>query len=189
MNENPDYVRTGVRASDDEEKIMRDVYSTPLIAIGGRPPPAPWKTVHAMALTHELPEIPGHYGYDFEAHEFIRLPDAALAKPVGTAAVRILEMLGHPSLRLEVEIGRRTYDELKIDCRDKFPVGELEAALREYRRSIVAPADVETAKQKAHAAAVAKLEMDEAFSRLPGDLMSEVYAEHYAAEISKKGKS
>jgi hypothetical protein len=67
------YVYTGVAATATEESTMR----SPRLVMGFGPfSPAPsyQARIHACALTHGLPEIPGFYGYDFERHEFIRMP-------------------------------------------------------------------------------------------------------------------
>lgn len=75
------YFYTGKRATDDEERVMREAYKSPYIIVGNYAPPNPAETVHAIALHNGLPDIVGHYGYDFGEHEFIRLPDADQGEP------------------------------------------------------------------------------------------------------------
>lgn len=65
-----EFVYTGVAASSTEESLMQAAsISGPLL-----PRSSQHETIHACALAHELPEIPGWYGYDFKQHEFIRMP-------------------------------------------------------------------------------------------------------------------
>lgn len=70
------YFCTGVFATPDEVKLMKDEYSLPVMMFGGRAP-EPEKTVHRMALSHGLPEIRGFYGCDLRDGEFIREKDAS----------------------------------------------------------------------------------------------------------------
>lgn len=72
---------TGIRATAEQEQLMQAAFKTPYIVVGGRLPPAPEECVHAIALSYGLPEIRGHYGYNFVEHEFIRLPDADQGEP------------------------------------------------------------------------------------------------------------
>lgn len=49
----------------------------PIMVIGGSVTPSQGEVMHEIATTHhDLPDIKGHYGYDFAEHEFIRWPDA-----------------------------------------------------------------------------------------------------------------
>jgi hypothetical protein len=75
------YVYTGVRASDEQERVMREAFSVPLIGrnAGGGPPPQ--KVVHDTALACGLPEIRGFYGYHFKRHEFVHEPGANEREP------------------------------------------------------------------------------------------------------------
>jgi hypothetical protein len=75
------YVYTGVRASDEQERVMREAFSVPLIGrnAGGGPPPQ--KVVHDTALACGLPEIHGFYGYHFKRHEFVHEPGATEREP------------------------------------------------------------------------------------------------------------
>lgn len=66
---------TGVYATEDEIKRMKDEYATPLIVVGGRVP-CPALVMHQCALAHGLPEIEGHYGCDFRDGEFLREKNA-----------------------------------------------------------------------------------------------------------------
>lgn len=69
------YVYTQVAATADEEKQMRQSAVTMTSGLFGPPSTSnPHEKIHACALSHGLPEIPGWYGYDFSAHQFIRMP-------------------------------------------------------------------------------------------------------------------
>lgn len=71
-----EFVYTGVQATEEEEQEMRQpVITSGLFGfLGSGGGPGRYEKIHACALKHELPEIPGYYGYDFERHEFIRRP-------------------------------------------------------------------------------------------------------------------
>lgn len=75
------YFYCGVRATEGEEAAMQQAYKAPLIVVGSYAPPNPAEVVHAFALKYGLPEIVGHYGYDFQEHDFIRMPDADQGEP------------------------------------------------------------------------------------------------------------
>ncbi len=68
-----EFVKTGIAATSAEEtEIRRPTITTGLF--GPLPDPGQQETIHAAALRHGLPEIPGYYGYDFGSHQFIRMP-------------------------------------------------------------------------------------------------------------------
>lgn len=92
---------TGVRATEQQEESMQQVYKTPFIIVGEILPPAPEECVHAYALHHGLPEIQGHYGYDFKEHEFVRLPDADQGEPDKWPSHRLGDVLNALRLRDE----------------------------------------------------------------------------------------
>lgn len=74
MAEN-EYVYTQVAATADEEMQMRQsAVNVTSSLFGPMSGSNPREKIHAYALGHGLPEIPGWYGYDFERHEFIRMP-------------------------------------------------------------------------------------------------------------------
>lgn len=67
------YVYTGVAATAEEESTLRE----PVLVMSFGPSCnalSQVEKIHSCALAHELPEIPGYYGYDFERHEFVRMP-------------------------------------------------------------------------------------------------------------------
>ena len=72
---------------------MQSAYRTPVIVMGGSLPISGAEVVHAAALSHELPEIVGHYGYDFGEHEFVRLPDADQGEPDKWPSRRLSDIL------------------------------------------------------------------------------------------------
>jgi hypothetical protein len=92
------YFYTAVAATDDEERRMREAYSAPMIVFGNYLPPDPAETVHAVALLHGLPEIRGHYGYDFKQHEFIRLADATQGEPDRWPSRKLSDVLARAGL-------------------------------------------------------------------------------------------
>lgn len=92
------YFYCGVRATEQEEKAMQQAYRTPYIVIGSYLPSPPEETVHAIALSHGLPEIVGHYGYDFGEHDFIRLPDADKGEPDKWPSRKLSDVLGAAGL-------------------------------------------------------------------------------------------
>lgn len=68
-----EFVYTGVAATADEESTMR----APVLVMQFGPScnaASQLLKIHCCALAHGLPEIPGWYGYDFKAHQFIRMP-------------------------------------------------------------------------------------------------------------------
>jgi hypothetical protein len=77
---------------------MQQAYKAPRIVVGSYLPSAPAETVHAIALRHGLPEIRGHYGYDFAEHDFIRLPDAVEGEPDKWPSRKISDVLGAAGL-------------------------------------------------------------------------------------------
>jgi hypothetical protein len=87
------YFYTGVRATEQEEQAMQSAYRVPLMVLGGSLPISGAEVVHATALRHQLPEIVGHYGYDFQEHEFIRLPDADQGEPDKWPSRRLRDIL------------------------------------------------------------------------------------------------
>lgn len=68
------FVYTGVAATPEEETRLRQPIMTSGLFGFSSGGPSLESKIHACALTHGLPEIPGYYGYDFERHEFIRMP-------------------------------------------------------------------------------------------------------------------
>lgn len=107
------FVYTGVRASELEEAQMAN--PPPMIVVMGYVTPTQAEIMHQCALAHGLPDIHGHYGYDFAEHEFIRLPESIEKETAG------LEFLG--KLRADV---------LEPDDEDaELSDAELDAALRE----------------------------------------------------------
>lgn len=87
------FVYTGVAATEDEERSMRE--RPPVIVVGGWVPEGPAEVMHRCTMAHGLPDIRGSYGYDFAKHEFIRLP-GSLDAPTDT----------FPSRRLADIVGR-----------------------------------------------------------------------------------
>lgn len=68
------YVYTKVSATPDEEQTFHSP-TGPCTSLGALSNTVhAYKVIHACALSHGLPEIPGYYGYDLEAHQFIRMP-------------------------------------------------------------------------------------------------------------------
>lgn len=84
---------TDVRATESEEQSMREAYNVPLIVVGDLLPVPPGEVIHAYALEHGLPDIVGHYGYDFEEHLFIRMPDADQGEPDKWPSHRLSDVL------------------------------------------------------------------------------------------------
>lgn len=74
------YFTTGVYATADEIKSMKNEHAKPVARIGGVWP-EPEKLTHRIALAHGLPEIRGYYGCDFRDGEFIREKDALVGTP------------------------------------------------------------------------------------------------------------
>lgn len=101
MSINPEngFYYTGIAASKEEERAMRDAYKVPLMVIGNSVPPSPEEVMHACALGHGLPEIVGYYGYDYQRHEFIRLPDADKGEPDKWPSRRLSDILEASGLR------------------------------------------------------------------------------------------
>jgi hypothetical protein len=62
---------TGVFATEDETKRLKEAAKTPYIVVAGIEPPSVQVMCHGMALEHGLPEIPGYYGLDLETGEFL----------------------------------------------------------------------------------------------------------------------
>lgn len=65
---------TGVSATEEQEHRMRGAGLNLAAARLGLRLRGSQETVHACALAAGLPEIPGYYGYDFTARQFIRAP-------------------------------------------------------------------------------------------------------------------
>lgn len=74
-------MRTGIFATVEENMVISALVQaarrTPVIALGRSE--AAWlewqrvkQRIHAMALAHGLPEVPGFYGYDGAAREFLK---------------------------------------------------------------------------------------------------------------------
>lgn len=93
------YFYTAVAASEQEERAMRDSYKTPLIVVGGYVSISPEEVIHGVALSRGLPEIVGHYGYDFREHEFIRLADADKGEPDKWPSRKLSDVLAAAGLR------------------------------------------------------------------------------------------
>ncbi len=87
------YFYTDIAATVAEETAMQNARRTPMIVVGGWVPPGFAETMHAYALRHGLPEIQGHYGYDFAEHRFIRLADADRGKPDVWPSRRLADIL------------------------------------------------------------------------------------------------
>jgi hypothetical protein len=73
--------RTGVFATDEEKQEIIELHKaackTPAILVGSMDIAGnAWerliKRVHAVALAHGLPEIPGYYGFDGVNGEFVQ---------------------------------------------------------------------------------------------------------------------
>lgn len=75
------YFYTGISATPSEERVMQEAFRTPYIIIGNSLPTPPQQIVHQYAIQHDLPEIHGYYGYDFNEHQFIREADALEQEP------------------------------------------------------------------------------------------------------------
>lgn len=79
--------RLNVFATAEEIAAIKDACGKPLIAFTNPAPPgpdvphaipmypSPIEVVHAAALAHGLPEIPGWYGIDLENGEFVSVPE------------------------------------------------------------------------------------------------------------------
>lgn len=66
----------------------------PLMVIGGSVTPSQAEIMHEIATRqHGLPDIAGHYGYDFAEHEFIRWPDAFEREPDAFPSRRLSDIL------------------------------------------------------------------------------------------------
>ncbi len=87
------YFYTDVVASEEEERLMLDSRNTPLIVVGGHVPPSFAETMHDCALKNGLPEIAGHYGYDFGERLFIRQPDADQRPPDAWPSRRLSDIV------------------------------------------------------------------------------------------------
>lgn len=85
---------TGKGVSEATEKWMLSTRNLPFIVVGGSIPPSFEEVVHACAIEVGLPEIKGYYGYDFAAHEFIRLPDADKGVPDEWPSRKLEDILG-----------------------------------------------------------------------------------------------
>jgi hypothetical protein len=81
INEKNGFFYTEVKGTPEQEKFMREARNQPYMVVGGSVPPSFEECVHACAIRSGLPEIRGYYGYDFSAHEFIRLADADQGEP------------------------------------------------------------------------------------------------------------
>jgi hypothetical protein len=98
MARNQSFTYCETPATEAEEAAMRAAYKVPYIVVGSYLPPNPAETVHAIALRHGLPEIRGHYGYDFAEHDFIRLPDANEGEPDRWPSRKISDVLASAGL-------------------------------------------------------------------------------------------
>lgn len=96
-----EYFYTAVAATPEEEKSMQDAYRTPYMVIGSYLPISGAEVTHACALRHDLPEIVGHYGYDFREHEFIRLPDADQGEPDKWPSRKLSDVLAAAGMRTD----------------------------------------------------------------------------------------
>jgi hypothetical protein len=73
------FVYSGVSASELEEAQMAN--PPPFMIVMGYATPTQAEIMHACALANGLPDIHGHYGYDFAEREFIRLPESTEKAP------------------------------------------------------------------------------------------------------------
>jgi hypothetical protein len=63
---------TGVFATKEEIKSLKNSLNTPYIRVGGHWPESPQVIAHRYALSHGLPEIQGYYGCDLKTGEFVK---------------------------------------------------------------------------------------------------------------------
>ncbi len=68
----------------------------PVMVIGGSVTESQAECMHRYALANGLPDIKGHYGYDFAEHEFIRWPDAFEEAPDAFPSRRLSDILSDP---------------------------------------------------------------------------------------------
>lgn len=62
---------TGVKATPEQVKNIRDTAALPVMKIGDYAPPTPQQITHDYALIQGLPEIEGYYGIDLTTGEFV----------------------------------------------------------------------------------------------------------------------
>ncbi len=112
------FVYMGVRASEIEEEQMQNPPACdPKDLPGGFTLPSQAQVMHGVALANGLPDIHGFYGYDFEEHSFIKLPQSTVKRVVA------------PKEPEPVDMGPLTEDEDE-EFRE-LQDAELDAALRE----------------------------------------------------------
>jgi len=73
------FVYTGISATELEEQQMQNPPEFVSI-VPAYQPPTQAEIMHSAALAHGLPDIHGFYGYDFEEHEFIKLPGSKVKR-------------------------------------------------------------------------------------------------------------
>lgn len=105
------FVYTGVGASELEEQQMANPPAP--LTVMGYTTPTQAEIMHQCALANGLPDIHGHYGYDFAEREFIKLPQSMVKPPP-----RVLD-----------SEERRELEDLDEDT--ELTDAELDAALRE----------------------------------------------------------
>lgn len=91
MARNPSFHYTGIKATPEQEAAWKEPH--PAIVIGGVLNRSAAEHLHEDAITAGLREIKGHYGYDFEEHEYICMPESLEGEPDTMPSRRLADIV------------------------------------------------------------------------------------------------
>lgn len=71
METKEDFKRTKVFATNEEIRVVKEMFKCPQIVVGNCYPPNPWHEIDRLSVKHGLPETTTQRGMDLETGEFL----------------------------------------------------------------------------------------------------------------------